>query len=326
MPNHIVEKDNYHESIFYKCSNLIRKVDPNNKDINFLCKALEETANTIGRYEYEVISLYNSNSNQGLFFRLNRFVKDLLTERIELSLVFLTSTSKYITDQIFKDNKIDLNIPNFKDRMYHLSKLNNPPLFIDKGLEENFIRFYEIISYIVEDITNMKGWKKVASYYKTAVLPKKMNEEGEIDVPITFLSYAFKDNIYALFLFDLFDKNGGFLYVDSLFGEDYHGDGVAIKESLSSWIKKSKQILFLHSIHSNRIRNKLSSWCSWELGQAYRYSSKKFYRVIVAGIDPNRTHPIVLDFKELKSVKNGIINPKRKKSTKKLNYNRKICL
>lgn len=107
-----------------------------------------------------------------------------------------------------------------------------------------------------------------------------------------------KDNVYALFLYDMIDRNGDFLYVDSLFGTNYKENGKMIKKSLSPWINRLSQLLFLHSIHSDRIKEGLSSWCSWELGQAYKTNGMKFFKVVVAGIIDK--HPIIdSDFREL---------------------------
>lgn len=308
-----ITKDNYHDYIFNVCRRRISMNELDSSDVYDIKEVLDITANIIAREEHAIIESYNFDAKEDINIALYHTI-DLLSYHLDTSdedilVRFLKKTYKFIEPinkkrQGLINNQID-------DDIY--SKAQRLP-YIELTVGKAFLTYYKIVSLIVEDINEMPGWKEISEYYKQKY---EINNPVHIreNKPLTFLSYAFKDNIYALFLFDLFENNGGFLYVDSLFGTDFGKDGSKIKNALSPWIDNASQILFLHSIHSDKVRKGLSSWCSWELGEAYKANNnnqqKGFFKVVVAGIRQEDTHPIIdHQFKELDTVVNGIIIPK----------------
>ena len=321
--NFYIEKDNYQDFIFRRCANLIKEYRTlGNKEIDNLTDILNTTADIISHSEYDVIGYANGHNNEGVYYSLLRLVGELrdlffgVTDNYRVTKT-LERTYKYITEKERRTR-----YPRYdSDRYSHIIVTKGVPRpialpssygFKDEGLNKNFKTYYRIISLIVEDINDMDGWKLINNHFRDNILPQLENTYLHYVDDVTFLSYAFKDNIYALFLYDMFIANDGFLYVDSLFGKDYGDDGKQIKSALSPWIDRATQILFLHSIHSDRTKKGLSSWCSWELGEAYKNGNKQFFKVVVAGI---KNHHSIIDddFLELQRVENGKIIPKRKR-------------
>ena len=311
-----IEKDNFHSYIFDICRERIFQANRNSPRVLDIEDALDMTSRILSKEEFLIIESYNSDNKTVINEALNRTIDDLdtLSETSDSDKItrFLKKTYKFIRTHQRNIYKKQMSIKRaIVDN--NNSETNLLPT-VELTVQKAFYTYYRIVSLIVEDINAMPGWKDISDYYKT---------KYEISDPVhtakgkrlTFLSYAFKDNIYALFLFDLFEKNGGFLYVDSLFGTDYGNDGSRIKSALSPWIDHACQILFLHSIHSDKVKKGLSSWCSWELGEAYKSSNeepKGFFKVVVAGIRREDTHPIVdHHFKELDYVRDGIIYQKK---------------
>lgn len=312
-----IKKDNYHDFIFYVCRNRINQTDLATDRINEIKEALQETANIIAREEYNVIEAYNADNQEAINTSLNRTVDDLDDfyqsddgQRFHKS---LKKTFKFV--QTYKKNYSKKQMTLLATQVDNIvSKKKESLPTIELTVQKAFLTYYRIVSLIVEDINNLPGWKEISDFYKRKY-HQSLNPAGISAIkPLTFLSYAFKDNIYALFLFDVFEQNNGFLYVDSLFGTDFGNDGSRIKNALSPWIDHSSQILFLHSIHSDKVKKGLSSWCSWELGEAYKSNNdqpKGFFKVVVAGIRKEDAHPIIdHHFKELDKVVDGIIIPK----------------
>ena len=315
---HYVEKDNYHNLIFTNCANILRRYTENVDNLKEIIKYLEDFSNIFTNSEFNLISTYNSDYRLERKSGVYQSTKALINDVREYLLFSNTQTNSF-----FK-NTLDLLTSLLKPKGRHIyPKEEYRPLveraepsipylegeYRDRGVETNFKNYYRIISAIVEDINNLEGWNRLRDYITSTTDVEELSKSKKT---ITFLSYAFKDNIYAYFLYELFSNNNGFLYVDSIFGKDYQGKGNEIKAALSPWINKSSQILFLHSIHSDRINKGLSSWCSWELGEAYHNegnNKKKFYKVVVAGI--TNKHPIIDDdFLELDRVVDGVIIPK----------------
>ena len=317
-----IEKYNYHDHIFETCATILKGYQGIREHLDEIIKYLNDFSDIFSHSEHELIEAFNSD------YRLHRESGVLkATSKLieELKMFFFDSndfrTIRYF-DKTYKELDKILNPvereryrPEREREQIREQILTNivpyPNLrgqYRDKGVMGNFKTYYRLVSSIVEDINNFDGWEHLSSYLNKTVDAEQLASSKQT---VTFLSYAFKDNIYALFLYDYFKKNGGFLYVDTLFGKDYKGDGAKIKASLSPWISRASQILFLHSIKSDQGAKGLSSWCSWELGEAYSQNNKRFYKVVVAGVLKN--HPIVDDtFLELKEVKNGIIIPKTK--------------
>lgn len=315
-------KEFYHISILASCGSIIENElieIKDNAQVKELVLALKACSFIIGPNEGSLIYSYNENVLDEMSSILVETMFSLLdSKEIETFPYYLFKlTEKYINNLIERFNKKGHGdkTANGNQKEWLISFL--PHHYSRKNL---FIFYYEIISNMVEDINNLRGWNVIRDYYKKKIKPNSINE---IKVPITFLSYAFKDNIYALFLFNVFKYGGGFLYVDSLFGEEHKNknnddDGEEIKKALTPWIDKADQILFLHSIHSNRAKTQLSSWCSWELGYSYKTKdAKKYFKMVVFGIDEAYSHPIIDNsFEEYIYVENGIINKNFNKQNK----------
>lgn len=315
---HHIEKDNYHESIYYTCANILEGYSNVRGSLTTIIYYLREFANIFARTEYDLVESFNKENSHyrksGVFDATNRFIEDLkefFFSSEDFRVIRYFSKTLKSLDKILNPKKREKFVKEKPlPQQVHAEMVPFPQLrrnYKDNGVMGNFKNYYRLVSDIVEDINNLEGWNDLSNYLNSNSDLEALSKDKEI----TFLSYAFKDNIYALFLYDYFRMNNGFLYVDTLFGKDYKGDGAKIKASLSPWINKASQILFLHSIKSDQGAKGLSSWCSWELGEAYSQRDKKFYKVVVAGIIKN--HPIIDDsFLELKEVKDGIIIPKHK--------------
>ena len=308
-----IEKDNYQDYIFSQCAKYIRLYNlDSNMEANLVCRVLDEVSFLVSKSEYGLIESYNSDDDEAASEYLDELkddLRDLFSKAGPIRYrLYLPKTHKYII--LLRERGFRAEYTSAVREEIRPTGFVFPPMREERiNINKVFKEYYHIISLLVEDINNMDGWNHIRWYFRNKVLSS--DSPMGSNIPITFLSYAFKDNIYALFLYELFKMNNGFLYVDSLFGEDFKNDGKKIKAALSPWIDKASQILFLHSIHSDRTNRGLSSWCSWELGEAYKDRNKKFFKVVVAGIDNSRHHPIVdEDFLELKDVKNGLIIPK----------------
>ena len=264
-----------------------------------LTKSLREVALLLRKTEYRIIEGYENNDDVEVFICLRSLKNSLLEKRYESDndISVYQRTYRYLR----KYTRRYENYRPFPDGTYEnmpvRCQMVEPKV---EGKDKSFKEYYKIVTLLMEDINNLKDWDEIHKHYRDTYNPNDYQNRK-----MTFLSYAFKDNTYAFYLFHYFLDNGGFLYVDSLLGIDYKGDGKLIKSSLSPWIDNSSQILFLHSVNSDGIIKGLSSWCSWELGEAYK-GNKDFFKVVVAGIINN--HPIIdNDFKELEYVKNGTI-------------------
>lgn len=88
-----------------------------------------------------------------------------------------------------------------------------------------------------------------------------------------FLSYAYIDKLYTYPLFIEFYKYGIYLYIDWMHNDKF-SDGTLLKNNLTNEMKDSKQLLLLLSPH-NELNLKgnpaFRNWCSWELGNYYKY-------------------------------------------------------
>lgn len=313
---HFIEKDNYHDYIFSQCAYRLETIEAlsDKEDVKEITHALYMCSDIIFKTEHKVIESYNNllgapanKRGTPVYDALEEFIDDLRRNNEINDRRKYKETVKLIRPSRRERRELIIAKQTYpRERAEYAFPFRSE----DKGLVNSFKMYYRIISALVTDINNMRGWKRINRYFRDRVKPSSIES---IQQPLTFLSFAFKDNIYALFLYNYFEEQGGFLYVDSLFGKDYGDDGAAIKGALSPWIDASSQILFLHSINSDKVTKGLSSWCSWELGEAYRSNTsdapKKFYKVVVAGITDS--HAIIDDtFKELDHVTNGIIIPK----------------
>ena len=161
-----------------------------------------------------------------------------------------------------------------------------------------------LIPAYIQDVTSFvcknSDWEIVAQRIKEQYpLPL-----GDKDRPLTFLCYAFADNIFALYLFDYFWANGGYLYVDSLMGEPLT-IGKDIKESLSPIIDKSEQFLFLKTVNS--YNKQIRQWCAWEIGYSYDKIGSNNSYYISSDLVMTKLPILIDDFKTMHGVDLGMI-------------------
>ena len=305
----LLVKEYYHSSIIGDCIyELTRFFNMEEKPkVSDLVKVLRACSFIIADSEWQLIWSYNCDDLEGMSTSLTEMIFRFLDNQND-------ETFPYIQFSILNKNiKRIIDGAMYKEKNFIVTQENLINYFVKYYSKKRlFTAYYEIISDMIEDANNHPAWDEIRQYYREHRMPKNVKD---IKRPITFLSYAFKDNVYAVFLSKLFVNSGGFLYVDSLFGEEHKkgdgkDDGDAIKKAIAPWIDRASQILFLHSLHSEGIKRGLSSWCSWELGYAYQSKkNKKFFRLMVFGIDEELSHPIIdKSFRKFVYIEDGIIN------------------
>lgn len=285
----IYEKKYYHDQVFDMVAHYLREFDYHDDNLERL---LTFGSMMIGDYErsfYEVLNSgdsLNRNKNERLIEIVSEFINHV--ERLLLDIP--NSTEFRIVKRYIR-----------KREAYNRGYITQP-LFV----------FFKLIRYIVEDVNSLINWERVKTFLVNNMNNYLFdNRNGTyIQRPITFLSYAFKDDTYALFLFFYFYNHGGFLYVDSLFSPILP-NGAAIKLSLTHWITVSSNILFLRSLNSEKAdldgELNIRSWCSWEIGHSYANpKTKGYYRLDIAGVSSMIT-PIIDDFEVFNDVEDGRI-------------------
>lgn len=185
----------------------------------------------------------------------------------------------------------DLIINNFRE---NYRDLNNNSLISETDYIEilgslaeasdGYYAFNKLINFLIE-ITDR--FLEKSGFYEIFPYDLERDEynilNGRVAKHRVFLSYAFKDRLYAFCLFIYMYFKGIFLYVDFLFCGKLNS-GVDIKKNLHNQLSLSNQLLFLRSINSElsiRGNANIRGWCSWELGTFYTNKSMnkdaKFY-------------------------------------------------
>ncbi len=96
---------------------------------------------------------------------------------------------------------------------------------------------------------------------------------------LVFFSYAYKDRVYTLGFFLFFLRCNILLYVDWLFNGEKEST-LELKEYLNKIMEKCDCLFFLRTINSElslRGSRQIRQWCSWEIGNFYHFSKKKYY-------------------------------------------------
>ena len=250
----------------------------------------------LSRYElYTYVRDLIDNDEEGRILIAN-FLGDLLDDFrmvLDVNIIILKDIETYflydsqLTNSLSKENIIDIFGENYRN--LNTNSLINEDDYTNalgdfaKANDEYYI-FNKLINFlnkITDRFIKQVGFYKIFPYDleedKYKILNNKVAEHR------VFLSYAFKDHLYAFCLFIYMYFNGIFLYVDFLFCGELN-DGVDIKNNLYNQLSLSSQLLFLRSVNSElNIRGSanIRGWCSWELGTFYTYKStnkdSKFY-------------------------------------------------
>lgn len=213
------------------------------------------------------------------------------------------------------------NIDRIENNIYHNDylnyQLNNELIELAKGFlnkvdedikKKTFKEYFNgYLKFIIKYINKLQEWIIVSNgirlHYLNDIQPNKDNSNRQ---NITFLSYAFDDNIFAYYLYMLFKRNNGFLYVDSFMNVP-HKYGKDIKKTIYPWIIDADQFLFLKSSVSDS--SQIRQWCAWEIGVAYSNNKLKGNCYYVSIEHKNKGKSSLLDdFKPMIGVSNGIIH------------------
>lgn len=157
-----------------------------------------------------------------------------------------------------------------------------------------------------------------------AYMDKVINNTDPTKFHKVFLSYAFKDKLYLLGIFDYFYQNNIFLYIDAFHNVE-QTDGEVLKDLLKIELESSKQFLFLRTANSElsmRGSYQIRQWCAWEIGYYDKVCKNRinrqnashidddfyYFRVYEKRIDTNRSvNLLIQSFKQLKSINNGYL-------------------
>jgi len=255
---------------------------------------LELFVSLLGGIEQFIIENADYASNS----QLNQLISRNLNEnRKTLELMIDTEVMrKQSRDKLKRDYKA----------LIESTETNNKKLFtkLSKFITSLSDRLFKQIEYI--------------EYMKTAI-----NKDNSGHLHKVFLSYAFKDLLYLLGIFDYFYKNGIYLYIDAFHNVE-QTDGEVLKNLLKVELETSKQFLFLRTANSElamRGSYQIRQWCAWEIGyydklrknrsgsNITEYLNECFYfRVYEKKIDTNRAvNLLIQSFKQLKSIENGYL-------------------
>lgn len=197
-----------------------------------------------------------------------------------------------LTDHEFVDEKMIRSATNFLD-----NKEKRDRKVKSMGASKYI---YNYVTHLVSFINRNEDWEIIKETLKEEI-NVAINENKK---PLTFLSYAFDDNIFAYFIYHFFKRNGGLIYIDSLMGEE-HSNGKDIKEAIYPWIDKSKQFLFLRSMNSDS--HQIRQWCSWEIGYAYNHVNKDRFFYVQVGLVTGSKSRLIDDFNKMMGIDKGII-------------------
>lgn len=250
----------------------------------------------LSRYElYTYVRDLIDNYEEGRVLIAN-FLGDLLDDFrmvLDVHTIILKDIENYflydspLTNSLSKENIIDIFGENYRN--LNTNSLINEDEYTNAlgnfaKANDEYYTFNKLIKFL-NDITDRffenVGFYKIFPYDleedKYKILNNKVAEHR------VFLSYAFKDRLYAFCLFIYMYFNSIFLYVDFLFCGELN-DGVDIKNNLYNQLSLSSQLLFLRSVNSElNIRGSanIRGWCSWELGTFYTLKNinkdSKFY-------------------------------------------------
>lgn len=198
-------------------------------------------------------------------------------------------------------------------------------LLIESKETNNKKLFNRFSKFITNTSDRLFTQKQYISYMN------KVKDEADLSAfHKVFLSYAFKDKLYLLGIFDYFYDHNIFLYIDAFHNVE-QTDGDHLKLLLKNELETSKQFLFLRTANSElsmRGSYQIRQWCAWEIGYYdkvrksrieknegheknlnVKYDDNFFYfRVYEKRIDTNQSvNLLIQSFKQLSSVKNGYL-------------------
>lgn len=270
------------------------------------------------------------------FIKNNRDYLSLFTD-------LLQNVEQLIIDQLDYASNTELN------KIIHTNLIRNRQKFqemieketIRKRSKDKLIRDYEfllesketnnkkVFSRFSKFITNTSdrlfSQKQYIEYMKEVV--KQTNTKVFHKV---FLSYAFKDKLYLLGIFDYFYQKNILLYIDAFHNVE-QTDGEILKTLLKKELETSEQFLFLRTANSElsmRGSYQIRQWCAWEIGYFDKVRKSRsennneensnlkkpydndfyYFRVYEKRIDTNKSvNLLIQSFKQLCSINNGYL-------------------
>lgn len=133
-------------------------------------------------------------------------------------------------------------------------------------------------------------------------------QQRNTNLPQIFLSYAYLDKGLTLGLFYYFLDRESFLYVNWMWTDTIVG-GDNVKSCIDLELKKSSQLLFLRSAHSELVGDNgffVRQWCAWELGNFYyqKKDCKFLLNLYETAVRPNE---FLESLKIMSGIKDGFI-------------------
>jgi len=215
------------------------------------------------------------------------------------------------------NTRIKSNISSNRDRFFEL--IDKEP--IRKRSIDKLKRDYQFIMTVAE--TNNKMLFTKLLKFITNISDRLFDNSQYIDYVIAFqkdikdskinrvfLSYAFKDRLYLLGIYDFFFIHGVHLYIDAFHNRE-HTDGDKLKEILSKELNRSNQFLFLRTPNSEfsmRGSYQIRQWCAWEIGYYHNLKMKQcfYFTVYEREIDKNKpVNLLIQSFVRLTKIENG---------------------
>ena len=320
----MIEKQFFHVRVFEKVLDELESLDI--PHIATLAIAFHFAKKAISDYEENIYFAINANNLEGINLNYHSFIEHLYetlfcypATRRERASIFsdyyrddidfesLDLGEKYLFKMSYRDIRSTVTSIFKRTRtkiIFYYRRAN-----FDLNNQEVLERVNTIIRQIVQDVNDLDNWKEIERYFHY----RYADEFLTTDRNKTFLSYSFKDKTYALFLFDYFYSNGGFLYVDNLIGVDHSHDPnkrnatIAIKESIHNALSQTSSFLLLRSVNDEN-KETIRPWCSFEIGLSHRLipSDSCFY--IDSSLNSEGDSFIYNDFDEFHYICRGLIN------------------
>lgn len=314
MPDY--NKTVFHDEVFQRCGDILESFEEKSDNLFVLKEMFLQAKKLLGDSEKRFISSYTDKNEEEAILVVVNLIKKLMD-------FFSTRSFSHnftITfDYIYKISSL-YDLESFENVLNSYYRFDNrfrpvtaPKIIYARPItfKKSFYIFYKIVWCIIQDLNNQEeAWEYIGNYYYKKYIIELNKEECHVvftnelkpNTPITFLSYAFKDRAYSLYLFAYFIENGGFLFVDAIFGKKRE-DGISIKDFLNPWIRVSVQLLFLRSVTSDN--NGVRQWCAWEIGRSYD-GHHSFYTIDIIGV--SRIRNMLLDgFSQFNCLIDGII-------------------
>lgn len=244
----------------------------------------------------------------------NNNIIEKVLDVIEASLILLHNVESYIVNERQKNeiksfnNVVLENINNFKKYINSKENIKYENSLLEKIIEEkikakkndSLYIFNRIIDFITKFGSINIDFDNDLFQHNEIVQNDRNNQ--------VFLSYAYVDKLYTYGLFNIFNDNGIYLYVDWMHNGSIK-DIDKLKIKLDDAMKKSSQFLFLRTLNSELGilgSGQIRQWCSWEIGNYYtKIKTEKFYTNIYKENHGSKPSNLLDTFQPLKYLHNG---------------------